>query len=158
MDDTQQNGVNPQPTTDGMQTVSAPMASPMDPTAQPTMASMGDLAGMTPPPAPVQDMSMQPAPMPEPAPVPPVMDNTLSQSIPTSPLSDMNTSMQMPVQSQTPDMSTFTSAASPMPAPTPTGNTEADDYAYAEDLLDEILDSLDRIEAKLEAIEKKMGQ
>lgn len=34
---------------------------------------------------------------------------------------------------------------------------DQDDYSYAEDVLNEILDSLDRIEAKLEAMEKKQG-
>lgn len=37
------------------------------------------------------------------------------------------------------------------------GDLTQDDYSYAEDILDEILDSLDRIEAKVEAIEKKLG-
>ncbi len=75
--------------------------------AQPTdvtAASMGDVAGMTPPPAPV---------MPEP-------------SVP---------------------------AAGAEATPAPTGGEE--ELQYAEDILNEILDSLDRIEARLDALEKK---
>lgn len=78
------------------------------------VSSMSDVAGMTPPPAPV---------MPD-------------------------------MTSQTP------SAPAPMNDPMPAANNAPaenadDDYAAAEDVLNEILDSLDRIEAKLDAMEKK---
>ena len=95
MDDTQQTQ---QPTT----------SAPAD-----TMSSMGDVAGMTPPPAPVMPDTTVSAPAPQPMPVAP--------SAPAE------------------------------------GETAGEDYSYAEDVLNEILDSLDRMEAKLEAIEKKLG-
>lgn len=79
------------------------------------MPNLSDLAGMTPPPAPVA----------------PSMDGA------------------------TDAISTQQSEASP--AETGTQELTKDDYSYAEDILDEILDSLDRIEAKVEAIEKKLG-
>lgn len=91
MDDTQQSQ---QPTT------SAPADS---------ISSMGDVAGMTPPPAPVM-----------------------------------------------PDTTAPVTAPEPMPA-APSAPAAGEDYSYAEDVLNEILDSLDRMEAKLEAIEKKLG-
>ncbi len=161
MDNTQQNGMNPQPVmNDGMQPAgvqdpNVSVAPAMDANPMPTQAttSMGDLAGMTPPPAPpMQDMSAQaPVTMPEPAPVQTMDASTMNAGMPSSP-------MGMPQQAQpVADMNTFSSPMHQTPASVPAGQTEADDYAYAEDLLDEILDSLDRIEAKLEAIEKKMG-
>lgn len=156
MDDTQQNNNANQQPADGTQTVATDMNM--------QASSLGDIAGMTPPPAPMQTdaASMQPAadamaapvvqaPMqPEPAPVMPATDmNTASPSVPSSPTPDLSTGMGSSQQS----------FANPMPVPTVGGQqSEADDYSYAEDLLDEILDSLDRIESKLEAIEKKVGQ
>ena len=96
MDDTQQTQ---QPTT----------SAPAD-----TMSSMGDVAGMTPPP---------------PAPVMP----DVTTAAPTAP----------------DPMPDAPSAAAPAAG--------EEDYSYAEDVLNEILDSLDRMESKLEAIEKKLG-
>lgn len=94
---------------DDTQSTQQPMQDPAQ-AAQPDGASMGDIASMTPPPAPV---------MPE----------------ATAPAND-----------------------TPAPAAGDMPKTEgADDYASAEDILNEILDSLDRIEAKLDAMEKKMG-
>lgn len=164
MDDTQNNGMNPQPAGDGMQVVSQP--TPVgDMNNMQQMSSLGDIAGMTPPPAPIQPVAdpMQPTPVsmqPEPAPImpapsfpgpvgvqaEPVMDlNPISPSAPSSPMPDLNGGMSQPVDT----MATHVPSRQ---------QGEADDYSYAEDLLDEILDSLDRIEAKLEAIEKKVGQ
>lgn len=151
MDDTQQNNTTNPQAADGMQTV------PTDMNIQ--ASSLGDIAGMTPPPAPMQDMSqVAPAPVQaEPAPVmpapmqpEPAMDmNSISPSAPSSPMPDASAGVGMPQQS----------FGSTIPVSGSGGQqSEADDYSYAEDLLDEILDSLDRIEAKLEAIEKKVGQ
>src|SRR5258708_6731477 len=100
-------------------------AQPQDMTAPSTdgLNSMNDVAGMTPPPAPVQMDPATPA-MPEPA-----VDQPAA-AMPSEPM-----------QQATP-------AA---------GEGTQDDYSYAEDVLNEILDGLDRIEAKLEAMEKKMG-
>lgn len=170
MDDTQNNGMNQQPTVPQPSTTDPNMMQP-----GPQVSSMGDLAGMTPPPAPMQgsdpsqmgggmgmpvqdntpsmpgaipgmsDMgaAVTPAPtMPEPAPVMP----SAQPMAPTAPMSDMGVSPSAPMQ----DMPT----GEPMHHEKP---EDMDDYTYAEDLLDEILDSLDRIEAKLEAIEKKVG-
>lgn len=103
MDDTTQQAAAP------VQDVTLP--TPGDGAATPNLS---DLAGMTPPPAPVA----------------PAMDTA-------------NASMDVP---------------NAQPAGDPAGsNLTQDDYSYAEDVLDEILDSLDRIEAKVEAIEKKLG-
>lgn len=87
----------------------------------PAVSSMNDVAGMTPPPAPV---------MPDPA---------------VDPLASMSDAAVV-----APSMDAPTADAS---APA----EGADDYSYAEDVLNEILDSLDRIEAKLDGMEKKMG-
>lgn len=147
MDDTQNNGMNPQPVSDGSMPA-APLQGGNVAPAVPTMdmqqvSSMGDIAGMTPPPMPAPAL-IQPEPVP-------VMDtNSMNPSVPSSPMNDMGTAM---------GASQPLVAMNNMPVSAPLGKTgEADDYAYAEDLLDEILDSLDRIEAKLEAIEKKVGQ
>lgn len=88
----------------------------MDPqSTDTTVSSMSDVAGMTPPPAPVMpEVTAMPA-MAEPAAPAPAMEEPAA----------------------------------------PVGGEE--DFSYAEDVLNEILDSLDRIEAKLEAMEKKMG-
>jgi len=93
---------------DTLQTQQPTTGAPVD-----TIASMGDVAGMTPPP---------------PAPV-------------------------------MPDTTTPPAALEPTPAPSAVaeGDKAEDDYSYAEDVLNEILDSLDRLEAKLETIEKKLG-
>lgn len=100
---------------DDTQTQQATPTDPMQSAAQPDAANMGDIASMTPPPAPVMPEATAPA---EPA----------------APTMDMPTD--------------------PMPAK---AEGASDDYASAEDILNEILDSLDRIEAKLDAMEKKMG-
>jgi len=88
--------------------------------ADTVMSSMTDVAGMTPPPAPV---------MPA-----------------TDPVAVAPTDPTMVAPNATP--------TAPMGDPAAAGS---EDYSYAEDILNEILDSLDRIEAKLEAIEKKNG-
>lgn len=161
MDDSQQNGMNPQPATDGTQSVSSVQdMGGMQPNINPVqqVSSLGDLAGMTPPPAPIQanpapmqsdnmPMAMgmpQPAPVaPDPAPVMPDM----SMSAQSQPMQQGDFSLGMSGQSM----------ANPLSAPGASQPETDNEYAYAEDLLDEILDSLDRIEAKLEAIEKKVG-
>lgn len=80
------------------------------------ISNMNDVAGMTPPPAPV-----------------------------------------MPATDQAASAAPSMPAANPMSAPTAPAAEGDEDYSYAEDVLNEILDGLDRIEAKLEAIEKKLG-
>lgn len=100
---------------DDTQTPTNPNPQPTVPTD--TMASMSDVAGMTPPmPAPVMPEPTVPAMNPAPMSQPPV-------------------------------------APTDMPGAAPSEGAE--DYSYAEDVLNEILDSLDRIEAKLDAMEKK---
>lgn len=103
MDDTQNQQPTDQP--------AAPRA-PAD-----TMSSMNDVAGMTPPPAPVMPDTAAPA---------------------------------MPADNPMPADSASSQQANPADA-----EQAGDDYSYAEDVLNEILDSLDRIEAKLDAMEKK---
>ena len=181
MDDTQNNSM--QQGQSGSQGVT-----PMDSTSAAQVTSMGDLAGMTPPPAPMQwnnmanasdssgmngavpqqdpSMSMQ---MPQPAPVAPDWTQNAQEPVPSytqaSPMQEDTTqsygmsasSPTSPVQADSVTMSQPMPNPGSMPANVPANGME-DDYAYAEDLLDEILDSLDRIEAKLEAIEKKVGQ
>ncbi|HYK08499.1 MAG TPA: hypothetical protein VEW42_03310 [Candidatus Eisenbacteria bacterium] len=101
--------------------------------ADPAVSSMNDVAGMTPPPAPVM-----PDPVANVADAAPTADAMASMSAP-DPVAPAP-SMDMPASN----------------AANPAGEKAADDdYSYAEDVLNEILDSLDRIEAKLEAIEKK---
>lgn len=99
-------------------------AQPMDTT---NMNSMSDVAGMTPPPAPIGEAQSEPAPV--------------EPEMPSMPSADPVT-------------------ANPMPSPVDPMDKSAagenkDDYSYAEDILNEILDSLDRIEAKLDSMEKK---
>ena len=95
-------------------------------------------------------------------------DNTQQQATPAvnAPAADTTMSSMNDVAGMTPPppapvMPTDMPAAPAMSAPAGSTSAQAvpaegeDDYSYAEDVLNEILDSLDRIEAKLEALEKK---
>lgn len=102
------------------------------------------------------------------------MDDNTQQATPAvnAPAADTTMSSMSDVAGMTPPppapvMPTDMPAAPAMPEPAmpeasePAVNAPAageegqEDYSYAEDVLNEILDSLDRIEAKLEAMEKK---
>lgn len=111
---------------DNTQQVQQPTVDPVVPAAIDSMSSMNDVAGMTPPPAPVMPESNSAAAEP-----------VAPMDMPAAPVMDM--------------------PKDPMPAAKPTTGDGESDYSYAEDVLNEILDALDRIEAKLEAMGKKQG-
>lgn len=154
MDDTQQ--VTQPTTTDSGQNQTVPTMgdlagmvpqAPTMPGGMPTGVG-GDqsITGMTPPPA--VEPSMPSAPMSS----NPMPTDSMAATMPIATTPDP---VAMPQPSQ-PAMPVST-AVDPEPA-TPAVKSvpeNGDDYSYAEDILSEILDSLDRIEAKLEAIEKK---
>ncbi|HXS14746.1 MAG TPA: hypothetical protein VN711_01340 [Candidatus Saccharimonadales bacterium] len=130
---------------DATQMAGMPPMPPAQETVMPQEAtfpsgSLSDFAGMTPPPMPM-------APVAPVAPVAPEM--------PVQAPSYMDTPAQPDSQMLATDAATTTMPMKDSPSRSTTPSQ--DDYSYAEDILDEILDSLDRIEAKLEALEKKVG-
>lgn len=80
-------------------------------------------------------------------------DNTQQNQQPADTMSSLNDVAGMTPPPPAPVMPSEPAMAAPAAAT----QAPADDYTYAEDVLNEILDSLDRIEVKLEAMEKKMG-
>ncbi len=90
------------------------------------------------------------------------MDDTQQTA---QPATDNQQSMQQDSMSSLSDVAGMTPPPPAPVMPSTAGPVQAgevaseakDDYSYAEDVLNEILDSLDRIEVKLEAMEKKMG-
>lgn len=94
------------------------------------------------------------------------MDDTQQTAQPTdvntdvampSSMSDVAAGMTPPPAPVMPEPDSMPMAAAPEPSVAMSASSGEEDYASAEDVLNEILDSLDRIEAKLEAMEKKMG-
>lgn len=76
---------------------------------------------------------------------------------PTDAVSSMNDVVGMTPPSPAPVMPEPAMPTTAMPGAANVAPAEDEDYSAAEDVLNEILDSLDRLEAKLDAIEKKMG-
>lgn len=99
-----------------------------------------------------------PTDMTGPAPVPQSVTDPMAQA---SSLSDLAGMAPVPAPAPVPPMEpaagTMGQDVPMQTVPAAMNEPSKDDYSYAEDILDEILDSLDRIEAKVEAIEKKLG-
>jgi len=106
---------------------------PNDMQNQQMPTNMSDMASMTPP-------------MPAPTEQAPGTDMSMNQG--------MQAAQQME-----PSMPAVPAPVDPAAMQTPgvsiTSEEGKDDYTYAEDILNEILDSLDRIEAKIDGLEKK---